>query len=279
MLALGQSVKAALECRIRHGIPLDAPCDIYELITQHGVDLRFMEVTSLEGLYLVDGSSAQINVCGNRSSGLQKFIAAHELGHHIFGHGAMIDEESDFKAKFSSYPNEEKLVEVFARFLLMPPRAVHKGFRNIGSVLGQLTPEDIFRVSCWLGVGYSTLLNQMCFSLHMLEKKDLERLSKDKPQRIKISLEPTRRHYGHDELWPAHSSWNGLRIHAGIGDTLTGITDCASSVLSQTGKFIFRASSVGETCCRLKGDGTVTVSVARNPYIGLYKYRYLPEVE
>jgi hypothetical protein len=100
----------------------------------------------------------------------------------------MIDQESDYKAKFSSYPYEEKLVEVFARFLLMPPRAVRKGFNNIGSVLGYLKPEDVFRVSCWLGVGYSTLLNQMCFSLHMLEKRDLERLSKTKPQHIKTVL-------------------------------------------------------------------------------------------
>jgi Zn-dependent peptidase ImmA (M78 family) len=279
MIVLSQAVKAALECRLRCGIPLDGPCDVYELIAQHGIELRFMEVTSLEGLYLVDGNAAQINVCGNRPSGLQKFIAAHELGHHIFGHGATIDQESDYHAKFSSYPEEEKLVEVFARFLLMPPRAVRKGFNSIGSVLGYLQPDDVFRVSCWLGVGYSTLLNQMCFSLHMLPKGDLEKLSKVKPQQIKTTLEPNHGHYGRDELWPAHNSWQGMTVHARIGDVLTGVAGCNSDSLAQIGKFTYRASAVGETSCSLKGGGILNVRVARNPYIGLYKYRYLLEVE
>ena len=109
MLPLKQSVKAALECRLKYRIALDAPCDVYDLITQHGLDLRFMEVTSLEGLYLVDGEAGQINVCANRPSGMQRFIAAHELGHHLFGHGAMIDRELDYKERFSSYPEQEKL--------------------------------------------------------------------------------------------------------------------------------------------------------------------------
>jgi Zn-dependent peptidase ImmA (M78 family) len=279
MIVLSQAVRAALECRLKHGVRLDDPCDVFEVIAQLGIDLRFMDVTTLEGLYLNEGNNAQINICGKRPSGLQKFIAAHELGHHIFGHGATIDKESDYQAKFPSYPHEEKLVEVFARFLLMPHRAVRRGFNNIGSGLGFLKPEDVFRVSCWLGVGYSTLLNQMCFSLHMLPKADLERLSKAKPREIKTSLEPNYGHYGRDELWPTHSTWNGMRVHARIGDVLTGVAGSTSDALKCVDKFTYQASAVGETTCSLKSGGQLTVSVARNPYIGLYKYRYLPEID
>jgi Zn-dependent peptidase ImmA (M78 family) len=152
MHELGQAVRAALECRVKYGISLDAACDVYELISRHGLELRFMNVTSLEGLYLVEGQNAQINVCGLRPSGLQKFIAAHELGHHIFNHGAMIDRELDYKERFRCFSKDEKLAETFARFLLMPLRAVHAGFKGIGSVLRNLTPTDVFRVSCWLQV-------------------------------------------------------------------------------------------------------------------------------
>jgi Zn-dependent peptidase ImmA (M78 family) len=278
MIALSEGVRAALECRLKYGITLDAPCDVYELIAQHGIDLRFMRVSSLEGLYLVEGESAQINVCGLRPSGLQRFSAAHELGHHVFGHGARIDQESDYR-QFFSYPQEETLVEVFARFLLMPPRAVRTGFRNIGSVLGYLQPEDIFRVACWLGVGYSTLLNQMRFSLKMLAKDHFDRLSKAKPQQIKALLDPDHGHYGYEDLWPVHHSWRGLRLHARIGDVFTGVSDCANAVLSRRAKFIYCAAAVGEGQCGLRGGGSLTVSVSRNPYIGLYKYRYLPEAE
>jgi len=238
-----------------------------------------MEVTSLEGLYLVDGKAGQINVCANRPSGLQRFIAAHELGHHVFGHGAMIDRELDYNERFSSFPEDEKLAEVFARFLLMPLRAVHSGFKGIGSVLGHLQPVDVFRVSCWLGVGYGTLLHQMRFSLRMLEPRDFERLAKTKPQQIKALLEPSHGHYGRDELWPLDGTWNGLRVHARVGDVFTGIGEDPPSLLTATGAVGYRAESVGEARCGLKGGGCVTLSIARNPYVGLYQYRYLPEVE
>src|ERR1700680_1425415 len=226
-----QALRAALECRVKYGIALDTPCDIYELISQNGLSLRFMEVTSLEGLYLVDGKAGEINVCAHRPSGLQKFIAAHEFGHHVFGHGAKIDRELDYKERFSSFPEDEKLAEMFARFLLMPLRAVHKGFKNIGAVLDNLQPTDVFRVSCWLGVGYSTLLHQMRFSLHILQSGDFERLMKTKPQQIKASLEPSQGRFGRDELWPMDSSWNGHRVHARVGDVLSGIADKSVSII------------------------------------------------
>jgi hypothetical protein len=279
MLVLSEAVKVALECRLMHRVGLDTPCDVYELITRHGLDLRFMEVTSLEGLYLADGRAGQINVCAHRPSGLQRFIAAHELGHHLLGHGAMIDRELDYKERFSSFPNEEKLAEVFARFLLMPLRAVHKGFKNIGSVLANLQPADVFRVSCWLGVGYSTLLHQMRFSLRMLAPKDFERLTKTKPQQIKTALTPDRQHYGRDELWPVDSSWDDLRLHIRVGDTLTGIAGNPSLLTCGSAPSTWHAAAVGEIPCSIKGGGTVTLSIARNPYVGLYQYRYLPEVE
>jgi len=279
MPVLAQAIKASLECRLKYRISLDRPCDVYELITQHGLDLRFMEVTSLEGLYLADGAAGQINVCAHRPSGMQRFIAAHELGHHIFGHGAMIDRELDYKERFSSFSSDEKLAEVFARFLLMPLRAVHTGFKNIGAVLGHLEPSDVFRVSCWLGVGYTTLLHQIRFSLKMIEQQQFERLIKTKPQQIKELIAPPDRPYGRGELWPVDVHWDAQRLHIRVGDVVDGLAENSSSLLFSLGSSRYRAENVGETTCPIKGGGSAMLSIARNPYVGLYKYRYLPEVE
>ena len=41
---LGQAAKTALEYRLRNGLPLHLPCDIYDLIVRQGVELRFMDV-------------------------------------------------------------------------------------------------------------------------------------------------------------------------------------------------------------------------------------------
>src|SRR5437588_11384999 len=99
---LGQAAKMALEYRVRNGLSLDEPCDIYELVVRQGVELRFMEVKSLEGFYLSDGMAGQINVCAYRPAGLQRFTAAHELGHHVFGHGSRLDPQLDYADRFSS---------------------------------------------------------------------------------------------------------------------------------------------------------------------------------
>src|ERR1700687_1766381 len=111
--SLGHAAKVALEYRVRNGLPLDAPCDIYELIVRQGVDLHFMDVKSLEGFYLSDGTSGQINVCAYRPAGLQRFTAAHELGHHVFGHGSSFDPDLDYKERFSSFGPQERLADMF----------------------------------------------------------------------------------------------------------------------------------------------------------------------
>src|SRR5215472_1078228 len=76
---LGEAAKTALEYRLRNGLPLDAPCDIYELIVRQGVELRFMEVKSSEGFYLSDGTAGQINrlqcrIANNRGCYRQVFL-------------------------------------------------------------------------------------------------------------------------------------------------------------------------------------------------------------
>jgi hypothetical protein len=113
----------------------------------------------------------------------------------------------------------------------------------------------------------------------MLEPNDFERLARTKPQQIKTALAPSHGHYGKDELWPMDSSWDGSRLHVRIGDALSGIAGLPSPLISAIDQSTWQAVSVGETCCDLKGGGSVALSIARSPYVGLYQYRYLPEVE
>jgi Zn-dependent peptidase ImmA (M78 family) len=277
--SLGHAAKTALEYRVRNGIALDASCDIYELIIRQGLDLHFMNVKSLEGLYLSDGTSGQISVCAFRPAGLQRFTSAHELGHHVFGHGSSIDRELDYKDRFSSIAPEERLADLFARFLLMPRPAVYKGFTNIGAHLGQLLPSDVYRVASWLGVGYTTLLHQMRWSLNLLDQTHFDSLITAKPQTVKQGLTPCVPKYGRRELWPADSSWCGLRIHAEIGDIVTGLDKQSTGIVAALDETTFQATAVGDGRFTLVGGGHVTLSVCRKEFVGFYEYRYLPEPE
>jgi len=276
---LGQAAKTALEYRVRNGVALDGPCDVYELIVRQGVELRFMEVKSLEGFYLSDGTAGQINVCAFRPAGLQRFTAAHELGHHVFKHGSTFDPQLDYAERFSSVTAEERVAELFARYLLMPRRAVHKGLVNIGANVKNPQPSDIYRVAAWLGVGYTTLIHQMRWSLELLNQTQLEFLLGAKPQAIKQTLAPSIAKFGRSELWPAHASWNGSHIHVEIGDVITGISGGNEGIVTAVDRACHQASSIGRCVFPLVGGGHVQVSVCRKEFVGFYEYRYLPEPE
>src|SRR5690349_18588178 len=88
-LAAG-AVKLALRERVLSGYPIDRPCDIYRLIANR-VTLQFIDVPTLEGMYLEDADVRRICVCAVRPSGRQRLTGAHELGHLLMGHGTRLD--------------------------------------------------------------------------------------------------------------------------------------------------------------------------------------------
>src|ERR1051326_1897597 len=85
------AAKAALQYRKRIGLGFDTPCDIYEIIASEKLDLQFIDVPTLEGMFLHEPETTRVCVCAHRPWGRQRFTAAHELGHYFFGHGSQVD--------------------------------------------------------------------------------------------------------------------------------------------------------------------------------------------
>jgi hypothetical protein len=113
--------------------------------------------------------------------------------------------------KVSSSSSEEKAAEAFAGYVLMPPRAVQAAFRLRSFDLASLEPVEVYRAACWLGVGYATLLNQMFYSLHMLNTLDYERLSRTTPKSIKAKLVAAAQNC---DVWPLDEFWTKRTLHA-----------------------------------------------------------------
>jgi Zn-dependent peptidase ImmA (M78 family) len=274
-LALRAVAKKALEFRQATGIKFEEPCDVYETIARHGVDLQFVDIPSLEGMYLEEAEAERICVCSHRPVGRQHFTAAHELGHHVLGHGTSFDAVIDeFGAANDSTP-DEVAADAFARYLLMPPRAVQGAFRQRGFDLDHLEPLDVYRAACWLGVGYSTLLNQMLYSLGLLTPPDYKRLSKISPKNIRAKLAGA---VSDRDVWAVDYPWADRRLHTQLGDIVVGLAPGRSNHLLkelQGGKYI--ANAVGESVFPLAAGGSLTVSVSRAAYVGFYEYRYLRE--
>ena len=271
-----KAAKAALEFRLRTSVGLDHPCDIYEEIHRLGVPLQFMPLKTLDGMYLRNGASGQIEVSALRPSGQQRFTAAHELGHHLFGHGGRIDRKLDFRERFSSVPADEGLADMFARFALMPRKAVQRGFEIMSLDITNPTVIDVFRVSSWLGVGYTTLLHQMHWTLGMLSNSSFHELLTVRPQALKRKAAPAIRWEGRKEYFHLCPAWERNRVHAEVGDVFANLIPPDGKHFITEGDHLV-AAAPGEVFCRIAGGGEIKVSVARTDFVGFYKYRYMEE--
>lgn len=269
------AAKSALRFRVKHGYQLDEPCDIYELVGKQRLDLQFVDIPSLEGMYLEEVETNRICVCAHRPVGRQKFTVAHELGHHLLGHGTQIDAGFELGG---TIPNdlEERTADVFARYLLMPPRAVHAGFQRRGLDPSTATPEDFYSVSSWLGVGYLTLVQHMAFTLRTLSNDRCHELEKKPLKQVKTSLVgvPTV-----SDVWRLDDPWANLTVHAQIGDFILGVPagQDDTRVLKSSGDACCVAATVGTDSRLLTGGGVVRICVSRRNFVGFYEYRYMRE--
>ena len=155
----------AVQVRDEAGFNDRVPICVYDLCRKHSLDVRFVDV-NMEGMY-VRKEPPEILLSSLRPLARRAFTCAHELGHHVFGHGSTIDELKDEAEKGGVNP-EEFLVDSFAGHLLMPKIAVRKAFALRSWQETSASPEQIYAIACSLGVGYETLCTHMTFGLRLL---------------------------------------------------------------------------------------------------------------
>lgn len=180
-----KALKAALTLRRGAGYSLTAPICAYDLAEHLGVEVRFTDIASLEGMYIGREPPLILVSCA-RPPGRQMFTCAHELGHHVFKHN--IKAISITPEVGSRREPAEYLADTFAGYLLMPKSAVRKAFATRGWSMERPTPEQVYRVATWLGVGYTALVTQMYRSLHALPSCYAESLLSAKPRQIKAAI-------------------------------------------------------------------------------------------
>ena len=120
------------EVRDRFDIAPQASVNVFDLcgeLFNPKILVRFQEI-SMEGLYL---RQAKPEIwLGLRPLVRRVFNCAHELGHHVFGHGSTLDELKTEGDEDRTFEPDEFLVNTFAGYLLMPRLAVVNAFRLRG---------------------------------------------------------------------------------------------------------------------------------------------------
>ena len=268
----------ALTMRNNAGVGMtDAIC-VYDLAERLGIEVRFVNIGSMEGVYL-RASPPTILLTSLRPSGRRAFNCAHELGHHSNGDGSTADDLID-NGREANLDPKEFAANCFAGALLMPKTAVERAFRLRGWEPRRCTPDQVYVVSNYFGVGYSTLINHMHRALGMISDRRANLLGKTPLRQARKQA------LGWDSAgttWFVDSHWIGRAIDVEVDDCIyveAQVEQDAGEleVVQQTmfGR-IFRAVTPGVS--RLVGDSgwTSFVRVTKREYVGRAAFRHLEE--
>lgn len=150
-----------LHARLR--TDFDRPIDVFRVVQEEGIWLASKPLgQGLYGFYLREGDATGIVVNAEHPEYLQRYTCAHELGHHILGHGSQLDEESDIMGNAKADGHEELAAQVFAGNFLMPLQAVNRAQRRLGiKRRGRLSPAEVYAISRELDVSFSATAWQL----------------------------------------------------------------------------------------------------------------------
>jgi len=207
-----QALRGALDIRKRVSASVAQPICIYDTAEQLGVEVIFRPEKSLGGIY--DKTAETILIPTHRPPGRQAFTCAHEIGHWYFEHGTGIDEMSELE-RFDETDPKERLVDIFASYLLMSPWAVREAYNRRHWKISNCTPKQTYMVAGQLGVGYETLVQHLRLSLNLISSRHAKELLKSTPKQLRRLI------IGNDSaphLVMVDDSWSHVPLDLRVGD-------------------------------------------------------------
>lgn len=174
-------IKKADLLRMDLGLNMFQPINVYDACEKLGLDVRFYRI-NMEGMYVSsdDPTNARIILSALRPFSRKVFTCAHELGHHLYGHGSKIDMIQKENGEQEIYNEEERIVDIFASALLMPVAGIQLEFKRRNWDLIKAKPIQFFTISSVFGVGYQTLIYN-CTLNRLISRTKSNELSKYSP--------------------------------------------------------------------------------------------------
>ena len=269
---------AALRMRKNAGYRLDEAICVYDLAGRLGIEVRFTDIPSMEGMLYCDAEPVII-LSSLRPMGRRSFTCAHELGHFHYGHGTIVDKLVGKSPKIG-FDSTEFVADCFAGALLMPKMAVQRAFSVRNWSIEGSTPGQIYTVSNYFGVGFSTLVHHLSKSLRLLPEPHAEELLMVGPRKAQAQVLGWE---SADKVWVVDSHWSGRAIDVEVGDFILAQREtdheggCLEGVEVSGNGRLFRAcqSGLGRIC---NASGwSAFVRVSRRAFVGRSIFRHLAE--
>ncbi len=196
--------------------------DVFGMLVKRDVPVMFRPLKNLLGAFIDDPDKGVI-VTSQRPLPVQRFTAAHELGHEALGHEASFDEEDVLtRALFvteASYDRREIQANAFASQLLTPSWLIVQHMKRQGWTRDSLTdPVVVYQLSLRMGSSYAAT----CYALEEskgIDRTTRETLLKVKPKAIKQSLvKPYEPETWYGDVWLVTERDNGMVLDGSRSD-------------------------------------------------------------
>ena len=269
---------ASLRMRKKAGYGLDEAICVYDLAERLGIEVRFADIPSMEGM-LYCSPEPVIIVSSLRPTGRRAFTCAHELGHFHSGDGTTIDDLVG-KSDKADHDPKEFIADCFAGALLMPKMAVEQAFALRNWSVQNSAPSQIYIISGYLGVGYSTLIHHLWKSLRLMpgsHAQNLLKVGRRKAQSQALGWESA------DTVSIVDSLWKGRAIDLEVGEFVQVEGDsvyegsCLENVAVSRGGHLYQACHPGIGKLSSASGWAAFVRVSRKTFVGRSIFRHLNE--
>ena len=245
--------------------------DVFGMLVGKDIPVMFRPLRNLLGAY-IDDPAQGVMVTTQRQLPVQRFTAAHELGHAALGHEASLDEEEVLtRALFdrgASFDPREVQANAFATALLTPQWLIVQHMQRQGWNRNDLVnPVVVYQLSLRMGSSYSAT----CYSL--LDCKGIDQSTCDelleankKKRSIKQSLaSPYTPNNWYGDVWVVTERDNGMVLEGSHSDlVVVKVQEHASS------GYVWQFGELAEAGLAIREDGRVS---ERGDHVGGVVFR------
>jgi predicted secreted protein len=206
---------------MRLGLDADRPVDVFGVIENRRVWLLFEPLDRLYGFFQRWNGASGIVLHSGHPLSLQRFTAAHELGHHVLGHALSHDSAQELFVG-ADVPLQEIEAQAFAAEFLMPLQLVNRALDRLllPRRPSALTPIEAYQLSLEIGSSYRATIIQLK-QLKKISQATLENLSRWDPIQIKIELGNGRRpDNARADVWDVTENRRARRPRLRVDDEL-----------------------------------------------------------
>lgn len=210
-----RALQAADDLQNELGLDQEQPINVFDVVDELGLWLAFNHLDNLLGAVVPRGDGG-IMISTQRGAAVQRYTAAHEIGHWILDVGeAAFDTEDDIY-----YPTEDRelLAQLFAGQFLMPPPLVYETCRRYGVNDSETAaPTGVYQAARDMGTSFEATVRQLS-NLGIIDPPTQNRLIRIQPSAIKAGLGLGHHPKGAVDVWPATFASNDDSFRVTEGD-------------------------------------------------------------